>query len=146
MEQKQRMWDKYEKYFLLYRQIVELSDRKESLISKLYDYVLFSKSLLLDSENSDNSRIKIIWKNIQQRLSDDDIAIEFIATTEETEGNYLTYHALIIDKTCSYPRMITLYSESELEKIRKTDSRRMRKAQAPAAVYLRRYLYVRCPH
>lgn len=125
-EQKQRLWDKYEHNFLLYRNIIEKTDRNAVLLSKLYDYILFSKSLLLDTEilqGANNiSRLNINWKDIQQQLSDDAIAIEFISTMEDNE-HYNTYHALVIDKKISSPRMITLYSESKLEEIKKTEAR-----------------------
>ena len=128
-EQKQRLWDKYEHNFLLYRSIIEKSDRNTTLLSKLYDYILFSKSLLLDTEilqeTNNVSQLNIKWNDIQQKLSDDAIAIEFISTLEE-EGNYNTYHALVIDKMSPSPRMITLYSESKLEEIKKTDMRNIR--------------------
>ena len=128
-EQKQRLWDKYEHHFLLYRSIIEKSDRDASLLSKLYDYILFSKSLLLDTEIQQDansiSRLNVKWNDIQQHLSNDAIAIEFISTMEE-EGDYNTYHALIIDKNSSSPRMITLYNESKLEEIKKTETRDIR--------------------
>ena len=128
-EQKQRLWDKYEHNFLLYRNIVEKSDRNADLLSKLYDYILFSKSLLLDSEiqqqNNNISRPNIKWKDIQKHLSNDAIAIEFISTLED-EGGYNTYHALVIDKKSSSPKMITLYIESKLEEIKGTETRNIR--------------------
>ena len=128
-EQKQRLWDKYEHNFLLYRSIIEESDRNAALLSKLYDYILFSKSLLLDTEIQQDansvSRLKIKWKDIQQHLSNDAIAIEFISTPED-EGDYNTYHALVIDRNTSNPKMITLYSESKLEELKKTDTRTIR--------------------
>lgn len=126
-EQKQRLWNQYEHFFLLYRSIIEKSDRNEDFLSKLYDYTLFSKNLLLDSEAQRNSikesRLNVQWTDIQQQLSDDAIAIEFIATRESDENNFNTYHALVIDKKHPSPRMITLYSESNLEDIKKTDLR-----------------------
>jgi len=128
-EQKQRLWDKYEHNFLLYRSIIEKSDRDASLLSKLYDYILFSKSLLLDTEIQQEaniiSRLNVKWNDIQQHLSNDGIAIEFISTMED-EGGYNTYHALVIDKNASKPKMITLYSESKLEELKKTDTRTIR--------------------
>jgi CHAT domain-containing protein/tetratricopeptide (TPR) repeat protein len=123
-EQKQRMWDKFEPNFQFYRNIIEKSERNDTLISKLYNCALFSKSLLLDSElcNDDKelSRLSIYWKDVQQQLSDRDIAIEFISTG--SDSIYHTYHALIIDRTCKSPNMITLYNESDLELIRKTST------------------------
>ena len=128
-EQKQRLWDKYEHCFLLYRNIIDKSDRNTVFLSKLYDYILFSKSLLLDTEiqQDDNivSRINITWKDIQQQLSDDAIAIEFISTKEE-KGNYYSYHALVIEKNNPSPSMITLFNESKLEEIKKTEKRDIR--------------------
>lgn len=128
-EQKQRLWDKYEHNFLLYRSIIERFDRNSDLLAKLYDYILFSKSLLLDSEiqhDANNvSRLNAKWKDIQQHLSGGAIAIEFISTMED-EGGYNTYHALVIDKNSSSPRMITLYSESQLEELKKTEARDIR--------------------
>lgn len=125
-EQRQRIWDKYESYFLMYRSIIDKSERADTLISKLYNYVLFSKSLLLDTdifqEKDSLSRLCVDWKSIQQKLSENDIAIEFISTIEETQKGYHTYHALVIDKTCLYPRMITLYNEADLMKIRQTSN------------------------
>ena len=128
-EQKQRLWNNFEHHFLMYRSIIEKSDRSAPLLSKLYDFILFSKSLLLDTEQRQDAnviaRMKVTWKDIQQQLSDDAVAIEFISTIEN-EGNYNTYHALVIDKKTSSPRMITLYSESKLEEIKKTDTRNIR--------------------
>ena len=124
-EQKQRIWAIYENYFILYRHIIEKYSKNE-LVSKLYDYVLFSKSLLLESEiQEDANRLNITWKDIQQQMSDNDIAIEFI-TTFENDRNYNTYHALVIDKNCPSPRMITLYSETKLEEIKKATTRKIR--------------------
>jgi len=128
-EQKQRLWGKYENNFLLYRNIIEKSDRNVSLLSKLYDFILFSKSLLLDTEirqdTNSISRLDVKWNDIQQHLSNVAIAVEFISTMEG-EGEYNTYHALVIDKNSSSPRMITLYSESKLEEIMKTETRNIR--------------------
>ena len=128
-EQKQRLWSKYEHRFLLYRNIIEKSDRNADLLSKLFNYTLFSKSLLLDFDiqhkNNNISRLNIDWKDIQQHLSNDAIAIEFIATKED-KGDYCTYHALIIDKNSSSPKMITLYSESKLEEIMVAETRDIR--------------------
>ena len=122
-EQKQRLWNHYEHYFLMYRSIVEKSDRSAVLLSKLYDYILFSKSLLLDTEIKQGaksiSRLNVKWNDIQQHLTNDAIAVEFISTIEDNR-DYSTYHALIIDKNSSSPRMITLYSESKLKEIEKT--------------------------
>ena len=128
-QQKQRIWSIYEKYFIFYRHIIAKTSRNDELLSKLYNYILFSKSFLLDAEiDSDRDeliRVKYNWRDVKQHLSIDAIAIEFISTMED-EGNYNTYHALIIDKNTPSPRMITLYSESKLEEIKKIDKRDIR--------------------
>lgn len=117
-EQRQRMWDKYEHNFLLYRNVVKELDINEAYLSKLYDYVLFSKSFMLYtgiSQNSDYlSRLNNTWKDIQIVLSEDDIAIEFIATTQEEHEGF-TYNALVVDKHCQNPQMIELYSDFNTE-------------------------------
>ena len=125
-EQRQRLWDNFEICFLRYRHIIERSNRNSALLIKLYDYILFSKNLLLNADiqksTDGNTQMKIEWKDIQKSLSNDDIAIEFIRTNEDNK-EYNTYHALVIDKNSDSPQMITLFSESELEKKKKTDTR-----------------------
>ncbi len=124
-EQKQRIWSNYDYLFLLYRNMIEGTDRNGKYLSKLYDYILFSKNFLLDNEiqNSvyEQSYTEITWEAIQQHLSDDDIAIEFFSTNRG--ANYYSYHALIIDKNSPYPSMITLFSEDELDKKKLVDNR-----------------------
>ena len=123
-EQKQRLWDKYEWLYLQYREVVEKSDWNEELISKLYNYILFSKSLLLDTDISDVEkllqRMAISWKDIQKKLSNQDIVIEFFTTREDSL--HLTYHAMIIDKTCKFPNMVTLYSDSRFLELKKNST------------------------
>ena len=117
-EQKQRLWDKYERDFLLYRNVVKELDNNEAYLSKLYDYVLFSKSFMLytgiNQNNDYLSGLNITWKDIQNVLSEDDIAIEFIATTQEEHEGF-TYNALVVDKHCQNPQMIELYSDYDTE-------------------------------
>ena len=123
-EQKQRFWSQFDSYFLLYRNIIWKSNKSDEYIARLYNYVLFSKNLLLDSEirngNNELLRLSVDWKDIQQKLSNKDIAVEFIATVGDSI--YHTYHALVIDKKSKYPYMITLYNESDLEVIRNTST------------------------
>ena len=117
-EQKQRLWDKYQHNFLLYRNVVKESEHTANMFSKLYDCVLFSKNLLLDTDVSKDvtyiNPLLITWKDIQRFLSEDDIAIEFLATTQEEREGF-TYSALVIDKNCMSPQMIELYNDSDTE-------------------------------
>ena len=120
-EQKQRVWNHYRNLFITYRDLVYKGEKDGEKASKLYDYVLFSKSLLLDSEIYGNeelsTRLNVTWKDIQKKLSDEDIAVEFIATQEEVTERmtYYVYHALVIDKYCQYPKMVTLLHDKGVE-------------------------------
>ena len=119
-EQKQRGWNHYRNLFILYRNLICVNGSNGKDVAKLYNYVLFSKNLLLDSDSykDDNwaKRMNITWKDIQSKLSEDDIAIEFITTIEERTDTiqYGVYHALVIDKECKHPEMITLICEKAL--------------------------------
>ena len=120
-EQKQRIWNKYRNLFFLYRDLVYKGGMDGEKTSKLYDYVLFSKSLLLDSETFGeeftSKRLNVTWKDIQKKLSDEDIAVEFIATQEEVTERmtYFIYHALVIDKDSRCPKMVTLIHDKGVE-------------------------------
>lgn len=114
-EQKQRYWGHYQDEFLTYRSLINKVSELEDFNSKLFNYSIFSKSLLLDSESMDvaefQRRININWKNIQNKLSIKDIAIEFVSNRIDS-SNY-EYYALIIDKTCQYPHIISLFNEND---------------------------------
>ena len=124
-EQKQRLWNQYDWLYLQYREIVENSDWNDELNSKLYNYILFSKSLLLDTEVSDGNqllqRMNIGWKDIQEMLLGQDIALEIFTTIEDSL--HFTYHAMIIDKKSKFPNIITLYNESMLEELKKKSTK-----------------------
>lgn len=116
--QKQRLWNKYELFYVKYRDIVEKAGWRSDYNSKLLDFTLFSKSLLLDSEISSkkasHNRMSIKWRDVQKNLSDDDIAIEFVSIVDSLY--FSTYYALIIDKSCDYPNVIKLFKDSDFEK------------------------------
>ena len=120
--QKQRLWDKYELYFVKYRDIIEKSNKSDSLLSKLYNYLLFSKSLLLESEMYNNpARIPVNWRDIQQHLKANDIAVEFFFTQADSVSG--GFRALIIDKKCKAPRLINLFSYSDYEELMATTTK-----------------------
>lgn len=124
-EQKQRMWDRYEPNFLFYRRIMEKLDKNHLLLSKFYDYTLFSKSLLLESEIRDDnllkSRLFVKWQDIQRNLSKEDVAIEFITMPEDSVHD--TYYALVIDNVCNSPSIFKLYKEADLNKIKEESNK-----------------------
>ena len=121
-EQKQRIWDKYEVYFLEYRRIIEKSNKCDSILSKLYNYLIFSKGLLLESEmHKDSERLRVSWTDIQQCLTENDIAIElYFVQTDSVSGGF---RALIIDKKCKAPRLINLFSYSDYEELMATTTK-----------------------
>lgn len=125
-EQKQRFWNKYDYNFLMYRNIIWKSNKKDEYIGRLYDFTLFYKNLLLDTgyrrEHDDLSRFEVTWQEIQKKLTNQDIAIEFISVSEDDREHY-TYLAMVIDNVCRNPKLITLYSESDLIELRQKDSR-----------------------
>lgn len=124
LNQKQRLWDKYELFFVKYRDVVAKAGWNPNYNSKLLDFTLFSKSLLLDSESSDKqtsqNRMSIKWRDVQKNLSENDIAIEFVSIVDSLYNS--TYYALVIDKSCDYPNIITLYKDSDFEKIKQKSS------------------------
>lgn len=119
-EQKQRIWNNYGSLFQLYRSIVTSDNTKgkKANLSKLYNYVLFSKTLLLDAELegiNKSSRMDVEWKDIQKVLSNQDIAIEFISAINSSHENH--YYALIIDDICQEPKLISLFEYNELDSV-----------------------------
>lgn len=89
----------------------ELREAERLLMSSIPDI----NSLFRKSSNS--------WKDIQNAISSDELAIEFIFTnqTSNPEGNIWTddidryYSALVIQKNDTLPRLITLCEDSDLE-------------------------------
>lgn len=124
-EQKQRFWNQIGFYFLSYRDIVSKCDWSGNLISKLLNYTIFSKGLLLETDlkNAEQAycRMGIVWTDIQKKMSNNDIVIDFITTQDDSDTR--TYHALVIDNRCEYPNMITLFKESDLEKLSHIDTK-----------------------
>ena len=111
--QKQRIWSMFEPDFLLYRNVIIESKANGNQLSELYNFVLFSKRLLLDTEINIDDYYSYTWKDIQRILSKDELAIEFITTNREGhKGNI--YNALIIDKNCYSPQLITLNYDENL--------------------------------
>lgn len=61
---------------------------------------------------------KVTWKDIQRSLSENDYAIE-IANYSIAEGDTIKekYIAIIVDKSCTYPRVVSLFSSDEIKNI-----------------------------
>lgn len=117
-QQKQRFWGEYENYFQLYRSLVTLGDNDAEKFSNLYDNVLFSKSLLLDSDIEDkyrSNRMNVKWTDIQKNLGCEDVAVEFINAMDSSKNT--VYYALIVDKLCQTPQLVPLFSDAKLDSV-----------------------------
>ena len=76
---------------------------ENELIEKLKSYGDYMRNL------------RITWKDIQQRLNDDDLAIEFMDFPVSEDSTM--YVALTLKKGYSHPRMIPLFEISQLKSI-----------------------------
>ena len=91
------------------------------LNSLCYDALLLYKGFLLNSfmeyntNNSNNSFLSYSWKDIQNELNDDDIAIEFGCFDYLNDSTL--YYALVVEKKESFPKFIKLFEEKELKTI-----------------------------
>ena len=169
-------WNQYASWFGVYLPDIANRFKRDSLISTVYDGLLLSKGLLLNSEiemrnliiESNNEdllddyyRLRVIrsqiyaltekemqtidsleviaekiekkllrqcqaygdytknlnisWRDIQGKLTAEDVAIEFL--TVLTENNQKDYVALLLRKEDSYPVWVRLFSEDELNTI-----------------------------
>ena len=76
----------------------------------LYNYILFSKELLLELDiNNDINRQLYTWNHLKQKMREDDIAIEFINYPKDEQANLWQYDALIIKKDYEIPKRIRLF-------------------------------------
>lgn len=124
-EQKKRIWKDDGAYLSAFNSIIKKKEITGSTIAKVYDNVLFSKSIMIDTYTQESllQHLQISWKTIQKKLLDDDIAIEFVCiptidnlndmTCDEFESD-TSYYALVIDKVCRYPQLIPLCSSFEI--------------------------------
>lgn len=111
-KEKQLKSHKFNEYLFTYGTIISLGKKNHEQISKLYNFILFSKSLFLNSDHH-KENFEITWKDIQNELSINDIAIEFFETYPE-DGDR-TYNALLIDKIHDFPQMINLFKFKDYE-------------------------------
>ena len=84
----------------------------------LYNYILFSKELLLELElNKDINRQIYTWDKIKQKLNDNEIAIEFINYPKDKEANVWLFDAFIIKGNYETPQRIRLFEIDNNDKI-----------------------------
>lgn len=79
-------------------------NQNDSTISDLYNSILFSKGITWEEGSSRT----ITWKDIQNKLQEGDIAIEFISPVTPESDNVIFY-ALTIKKEYKAPHMIKLF-------------------------------------
>lgn len=127
-EQRQRIWKDDGAYLNSFNSIIKAKEITGSTIAKVYDNVLFSKSIMFDTYTQESllQHLQVSWKTIQKKLLDNDIAIEFVCvptigypsdmTRDEIESD-TSYYALVIDNVCQYPKLIPLCGESKIDKL-----------------------------
>lgn len=133
LEDKERNLFWNELNYIFYNRIPQLlyKTRESDIIIMMYDALLFGKNLLLNTEilmrnfdrkgSKDNleNLLDIRWKDIQQKLNNDDIAIEIIRFNLFDE--FPIYMALCIRKEYKNPKACILFSEEELMKVSDTN-------------------------
>lgn len=105
-KEKQLKIHKFNEYLFTYQTIISTGEKNSEQLSRLYNFILFSKSLFLFSEYQKED-YNITWRDIQKELSINDIAIEFFETYPE--GGDRTYNAIILDRNHEFPQMVTLF-------------------------------------
>lgn len=127
-EQKKSIWREYGGIFNVYNSIIKNIAINGPLIAKVYDNVLFTKTIILEASTQKTTLdySQTSWRDIQNHLSKNDIAIEFVCVPEmnypknlnknENDGD-ISYYALVIDNVCQYPKLIPLCGDSEIDKL-----------------------------
>lgn len=117
-EEKARFWNRKSDIFTLQKQAALLSD-DPLRGSILYDDIaLFAKGLLLTASSNTEykSILKTTWKDVQKKLMNNQLAIEFIAVESINENPDSTeYIALVIDKKSKQPNIIHLCKAHDLD-------------------------------
>jgi len=68
----------------------------------------------LSKEYGDYTRnLKITWKDVQENLNDNDVAIEFVEYP--TLSDTIKYAALVLRKGWQYPKMISLFRKDQID-------------------------------
>ena len=84
----------------------------------LYNYILFSKELLLELDKNKDINTQIYtWDKIKQNLKDNEIAIEFINYPKDKEATIWQFEAFIIKGNYETPKRIRLFEIDNNDKI-----------------------------
>jgi CHAT domain-containing protein/tetratricopeptide (TPR) repeat protein len=121
----QKLIDNYFEWIALKKDITDKISGGENIDLLEEKANNLEKELVRNSQEfSDFTKLQNIdYKQIQNELSDDEIAIEFIHFTlkDYKAGRYddftdsVLYVALLLTKDCEYPEMITLFYEHDLQ-------------------------------
>lgn len=77
----------------------------------LYNYQLFFKDILLNFSRTNNRNTNFFdWKEIQNHLSANDIAIEFICYPLFNQTNIWSFDALLLKKDWNKPKLVNLFA------------------------------------
>ncbi len=78
----------------------------------------------ISKEYGDYTRnLKINWKDVQAKLEEKDVAIEFVEYPTLTDT--VKYAALVLRKGWSYPKMISLFRKDQIEELIKQDKNKV---------------------
>ena len=83
--------------------------KNETNLSDLYNAILFSKNIMCEQDIVDH----ITWSDIQEKMHEEDIAIEFISPSN-VSNDTIFYYALTIRKGQKSPKMISLFNGEQL--------------------------------
>ena len=78
----------------------------------LYNYQLFFKDILLNYNVLSNDKKTFDWKEVQQNLSQNEIAIEFLCYQLFDQTNVWAYDALLLKKGWDKPILVNLFTNS----------------------------------
>lgn len=105
--------DWYRRQFLYLYGIESEVNLDNSKLSFLYNGALMCKGMLLGVENSklhqqDINKLRVSWKDVRDKLSENEIAIEFFCIPLSEQN---AYHALVLKKDYQYPHIIYLFTD-----------------------------------
>jgi len=89
------------------------TDSLESVVNK-QEQQLMQKSKVYGDYTKN---LRINWKDVQGKLTDKDVAIEFVSFPLNNDS--MMYMALVLKKGMEYPKMVRLFEEKQLKEIRK---------------------------
>lgn len=102
-------WSKYSSFFDLSYPYIVANCKTNSSVANLYNMRLFTKGLLYYQSNQ--SSYDITWQDVRNNLGQDDMAIEFVTSSNYTKGDSLnaSFYALCITKDQPFPKMKKLF-------------------------------------